>query len=339
MGFNRVAIIGADCVSVSLGLALKAQQPAPAVVGYDANPLRARIAREMGAFDRIEPRFERVVPREAELVLIALPLAELRAALAELAEHLPAGCLVTDTARLKGPVMEWAATLLPPGVHFAGGHVLLNPATAGLRNPHDMDIEEASASLLKGALYCFTPTPHTPTAVINRLTELAAIAEAQPFFVDVIEHDGLQAGVDELPDLLAVALTLATVDSPGWQEMRKFARARFAAATETDEERGEYRSAIFLNRENLVLRLNGLLTELIRLRELLTQGDAKGLEQAFATAAARRAGWIEETKRGMWGQEGGPSMEDVPTSGEHMARLLVGERAIQRLRGPRRRPR
>ena len=337
MGFNQVAIIGADCVSVSLGLALKAQQPAPTVVGYDANPLLAEMARDKGAFDRVERRLERAVPREADLVLISVPLAQMRDTLARLAPHVPAGCLVTDTARLKGPVMVWAAEVLPTSVHFVGGHLVLNPATVGLSGPQD--IEEASAALLKGALYCFTPAPQAPAAVINRLTELAAIAQAQPFFIDVTEHDGLQAGIGELPDLLAVALTLATVDSPGWQEMRKFARARFAAATETDEERAEYRSAIFLNRENLVLRLNGLLTELIGLRELLMRGDAEGLERAFATAAARRDGWIEETKRGLWGWEGGPNMDDVPTSGEHMARLLVGERVIQRLRGPRGRAR
>lgn len=337
MGFKRVAIIGAECVSASIALALKAQEPAPEIVGYDANPVLSEIAREKGAFDRVERRPDRAVRADTDLVIISVPLGSLRDTLGTLAEHLPPGCLVTDTACLKASVMAWAAELLPEGVDFVGGHVVPNPSAVGLERLDDVlsDVDEASAGLLKGALYCFTPPAHTSSAVLNRLTELAALLGAQPFFVDVTEHDGLQAGIMDLPDLLSAALVRATIDTPGWQEMRKFAGARFAAATELDEERAEYRSALFLNRENLLLRLNGLLAELIRLRDVLTRGDAEALSQALADAAEKRANWIGETRRGLWSREDLPSFDDVPTSGERVSRLFVGEAVLERLRGPR----
>ncbi len=337
MSFNRVAIIGADPVGVSIALALKAQEPAPEIVGYDPNPLLPQLAREKGAFDRAERRLERAIPKDADLVVVCVPLVELRDTLATLGGSLPAGCLVIDTAPLKAPVMEWAAELLPESVSFVGGHLVPNPARVGLQPLGD--VENASAELLRGALICYTPPAHAPAPVIDRLTELASLLGAQPFFVDVTEHDGLQAGISELPELLAAALALATIDSPGWQEMRKFAGARFAAATESSGDSKSAQHAVFLNRQNVVLRLNGLLTELIRLRELLTRGDAEALERAFTTAAELRAGWIEETQRGLWTRDDGTSMEQVPTSGERIGRLFVGERAFERLRGPRDRTR
>jgi prephenate dehydrogenase len=337
MSFSRVAIIGADPISVSLALALKAQPSAPDIVGYDPNPLPAQLAREKGAFDRAERRLERAVPKDADLVIVAVPLAVLRDTLSALASCLPAGCLVIDTARLKAPVMAWAAELLPAAVPFVGAHVLPDPARVGLEPLSSID--DASAGYLKGALLCFTPPAGAAAQVIDRLTELALLLEAQPFFVDVTEHDGLQAGVAELPELLAAALTLSTIDSPGWEEMRKFAGARFASATAPDEDSASARRALFLNRENVALRLNGLLSELIPLRELLTRGDAEALERALATAAEGRAVWLEQTRRGMWGREDGPTMDGVPTSGERIGRLFVGERAFERLRGPKGRSR
>lgn len=330
MSFDRIAVIGVDCISASMALGLKKHKPTPEVVGYDENPFLAELAQKKGAFDRIVRQLGQAVSADTDLVIVSVPLSKMRETFTVLASRLPAGCLVTDTARLKAPVMQWAAELLPEDVCFVGGHVLPNPALVGLRTFDD--VEEADAQLLNGALYCFTVPSHLPETIVARLAELAERLAAQPFFIDVTEHDGLEAGIGDLPDLLAVALLLATVGTPGWQEMRKFAGQRFAAATESVEAGAEHRLALFLNRENLLLRLNALLLELIRLRELLKSGDIAALEEVCATAAALRADWLEQLKRGLWGPENLPSMADVPTAGERIGRLFVGERLFEQLR-------
>jgi prephenate dehydrogenase len=310
---------------------LRAQAEPPIVTGFDPEPIKADLARASGAFDRVQRQLERAV-RDADLVVVALPLESLRDTFQGIAPALRAGCLVTDVANLKLPVMAWADEMLPDTVLFAGGHVLIDPA----RFPSPpQQIADADADLLRGALYCFT-TPHGSTAaLVDQLTDLAEALGAQPFFMDATEHDGMQAGVDGLPALLAAALLLATVDTPGWREMRKFAGERFATGTVPIGVDDETYRALHHNRDNVVLRLNGLLAELIQFRQILTQGDLESLEAAFSKAREARANWVQDRERGLWGTVSGLPMAAVPNSGVLARRLLFGERMLQRLRkGP-----
>jgi len=330
MNFKQVAIIGADCISVSMALGLKAQSEPPRIVGYDADLATANLALSKKAFDQVERRLDRVC-RNADLIVVAVPLAATAETFAAIAPSLEAGCLVTDTAHLKAPVMRWAAERLPRNVFFVGGHPVLNPALVGSRPLKE--VEEASSSLLRGALYCLTMPAEAPSAVINACTGLVQMLEAIPFFIDVTEHDGLQAGVEELADLTAVALLRATVDTPGWQEMRKFAGSRFAAATAAAADAGQRHFSVFLNREHLLRRLNSLLSELVYLRDLLADDDAEALEKDFVTTAEGRARWLGEQEQGLWLKERTVSTDQVPGASEHMGRMFFGEYMTRRVKG------
>jgi prephenate dehydrogenase len=193
-------------------------------------------------------------------------------------------------------------------------------------------LADASRDLLRAALYCFTTPIGTTEEIVDALSDLAAALGAQPFFIDATEHDGMQAGVGGLPSLLTVALLLATVGTPGWQEMRKFADHRFAAATAPVEDAYDDYPIVYHNRANVLLRLNGLLVELIRLREILTRDDVEALEATFAKAVQARSKWVKERDTGLWGGETIFPMADVPTSGEQMGRLIFGDRMVQRLK-------
>jgi prephenate dehydrogenase len=172
---------------------------------------------------------------------------------------------------------------------------------------------------------------------VNRLIALAGTLEAQPLLMDATEHDGLQAGIEGLPDLLAVALLHATVDTPGWREMRKFADLRFAVATHNAADAYERHDALYLNRENVLLRLDGLLNELIRLRDLLADGDAKALAGAFAAAAEGRGRWIAEREQGMWVKElATADTSRLPSPGDRFLQMLFGSTAGRRARKPER---
>lgn len=327
MNFKRVAIIGTNVISVSIAFGLKGQKEPPEIVGYDANKVAADLSRARGAFDQVERRPGRAC-RDADLVIVAVPLFDIRETFVAIAPHLKPGCLVIDTARLKGPVLDWAKELLPQNVSFVGGHIIPNPAIIGLAPLEELDV--SSADLLREALCCFTTAPGRSGAAIDVCSELADVLNARPFFIDVTEHDGLQAGVEELPDLLTIALLRATVDTPGWQEMRKFAGSRFAAATYAADDAHERHASVFLNRENVLRRLDALLIELMRLRDFLNKGDGEALEETFATAAEGRARWLGERERGMWVEEGTVSTEELPSAREQLGQMLFGERISRR---------
>jgi len=327
MDYKQVAIIGADCISVSIALGLKAQKEPPEIIGYEADIEAAKLAHSKGAFDRLERRLGQAC-RGADLVLVSVPLPAIRETFAAIAPHLKPGCLVTDTAYLKAPVMRWAEELLPENVFFIGGRPIPNPAIVGSISLEGL--EAASAGLLREALYCFTTPTGAPGGVIDAFAGLAGTLGARPFFIDVTEYDGLEAGVEGLPDLLAIALLRATVDTPGWQEMRKFAGYRFAEATAAASDASERCAAVFLNRKHILPRLEALLSELVRLRNLLAQDDAEALEEVFVTTAAGRTRWLDEREQGMWVKERAVNTEHLPTSGEYMRQLFFGDIGIRR---------
>jgi prephenate dehydrogenase len=333
MNVKRIAIIGTNPITVAIAMALKAHKDAPEIVGYDAESVTADLARARGAFDRAERKLDRVC-RDADLVFVTVPLSDIRETFATIAPHLKPGALVIDTARLKAPVIDWAEELLPENVIFVGGHLILNPAIIGLESLEDLD--EVEADLLTEALYCFVTPQGVANAVINACAGLAEVLGVNPLFMDVTEHDGLQAGVEGLSDILAVALLRATVDTPGWEEMRKFAARRFALATEAADGADDRHIAVFLNRENILRRLDVLLHELLYLRDLLSQDKEEMLKEAFVAAAEGREQWIAERNRGMWVKEQTGSSVQIPGMGRQIRQMFLGNRPGRREKDPRR---
>lgn len=321
MSPSRIGIVGIDAISASIAFALKKREGAIEIVGYDPDPAIADLAKMRGAFDEVRRKL-RPLCEGAKLVVVAQPLAEIERTFADISPHLKDGTVVTDIARLKTPVLQWAEERLPEHVSFVGGHLIPNPAVIGLSAVKGLD--DASADLLREALYCFTASPSTSSAAIDICSWLAYAIGANPFFIDVKEHDGLLAGVEGLPDLLTIALLRATVDTPGWQEMRKFAGRRFATATEAVDDISVRHPSLFLNRENVLHRLDALIEELTRLRVLLRQGDKDALAEAVVEAAEGRSRWMNQRSKGMWAEEGTFDRRDVPGASGQLRQMIFG---------------
>jgi len=324
MDSNRVTIIGINLISASIALGLQAYEDPIEVVGYDADRAIADLANVRGIFDDVR-RKPGPACEGASLVIVAEPLADIEKAFAAISPHLEEGSVVTDTARLKAPVLRWAENLLPDRASFIGGHLIPNPAIVGLQALEGLD--DASADLLKEALYCFTPSARASSASIEVATWLAYALGAHPFFIDVTEHDGLQAGVEGLPDLLTIALLRATVDRPGWEEMRKFAGRRFAVATEGVDDISKRHPSLFFNRENVLQRLDALIEELVYLRDVLRGADEEVLAETSTAAAESRSRWMKERRQGIWVEKGSFDRQDVPGAAQQLGRMIFGNLA------------
>lgn len=318
---GRVAIIGLGCVGASIGLALCQQGTNLEVVGHDIDPERAHWAQQMGAVDRTHWNLPAACD-EAGLVILALPLPAVRETLEALGPELAAGCVVTDTAPLKAPVVEWAGQFLPPSIRFVTGVPIPGPSFAPgepLSGP-----ESARADLFRGGLYCIAPTLDTDESAIQVLVALAQILGAQAFFTEPLEYDGLQAGVTDLPALLAAALLRATVDSPGWSDLRKVAGHAFAAVSApAGADAPALQMAALLNRENLVRRLDLLLDQLGWVRQWLLDGDERALGEFYAQAVAGRARWLAERAGGKWEKNLEPAAKPL-TAGERATQMFFG---------------
>jgi len=331
MSTSRIAIVGIDLISASIAYALQARDEPLEIVGFDDDRAIADLAKVRGALDDVRRKPEEAC-EGAELVIVAQPLADIRDTFVAIGPRLAEDAVVTDTARLKGPVLQWADEFLPEHASFVGGHVIPNPAIVGLRALEGL--KDAEVDLLREALYCFIASPKTTERALDVCSWLAYAVEANPFFIDVKEHDGLLAGVEGLPDLLTIALLRTTVDSPGWKEMRKFAGRRFANATEAVEAIGARHPSLFLNRDNVLQRLDALIEELSHLRGLLAEADEEALEDVVRQAAEGRSRWIKQRRKGMWTEDGTFDRRDVPGAAKQLGQMLFGNLVSRFQRGP-----
>ncbi|MCS7177947.1 MAG: prephenate dehydrogenase [Anaerolineae bacterium] len=318
---TRITIIGLGCVGSSIGLALRKREPSLEVIGHDIDPTVARKAAQRGAVSKTHWNLPAAC-EQAAMVILALPLPAVRETLGVVGPHLEEGCVVTDTATLKVPVLEWARKSLPAHVRFVTGLPIPGPK-APVNEPL-MGADAARADLFEDGFYCITPAADTDPDAVTALLGLIQAIGARPLFMDPIECDGLQAGAADLPTFIAVALLRTLVESPGWTDMRKLLGYHFALLTgPVVADAAAWRMETLLNRENLLRRLDMFLEEVSRIRQWLLENDEQALESAYTQAAWGRARWLQERARGM--PEGAGEPVPFPSMGEQIARMFFGD--------------
>jgi len=316
----QIAIIGMGQIGGSFGLALAEKKDLLVRIGHDKEIKTARQAEKAGAVDRVELNLPRAV-REAELVLLCLPLDQIRATLEIIATELKPGAVVMETGLAKEMVTAWAAELLPEGRHYVGLTPVINPAYL-----HEVDtgIGAARADLFKDALIAIVAPPQSDSAAIKLAADLTRLVGANPLFADPVEIDGLMSATHLLPQLMAAALLNATIDQPGWREARKVAGRAYAEASEPVVQMGETEAlgtAAILNRQNIVRMLDSAMAALHALREDIDREDKAALNERLGRALDGRLRWWAERQGGDWSNESATKVETPEPPGV-MGRLF-----------------
>lgn len=264
-----ISIIGLGVTGASIGLGLQQQEANFEIVGHDKEPDATGAARKAGAVHRTEWNLHRAC-EGAELLVLAVPLSELDELLELIGEDLKPGVLVLAIARVMQPAIEIASKRLPEGVHFVVGHPILSGIGGALT---------MRADLMEEVPFCLAPGVDTDPDAIQLASDFVERLDAKPLFMDAQEHDGIIAGVEQLPQFFGAALVSMFSGSPSWVESKKLAGRTFAQATELSS--AERLFADFeANRENLLLRVEQLQIELARWHELLSADvDPETLEE------------------------------------------------------------
>jgi len=276
----RITIVGMSAIGTSIGMALKKAEPEIEITGHDKEHAAAGQARKRGAIDRTNWNLISAC-ENADVTIIATPIAEVKDTLVAVGPYLKSGSLVMDTASIKAPVLKWAEENLAEGTSFVGG----SPILPGGRR--EMDPE-----LFSGALFCLCPSNGASPESVAWASELVVALGAHPFFIDAEEHDGLMAAVSHLPVLLATALLQIATASPAWRESARLAGDRFANATMSiDGDAASHRALCKSNAQNIVRWLDLIQAQLTELRRAIADGNDEGLESAFEAALEARDRW------------------------------------------------
>lgn len=316
----KVTILGLNRIGASLGLALASMKEQLVRVGNDREHGIARKAEKMGAIDKIVINLHAAVD-DADIVILALPVDQIRATLEQIAPDLKAGVVVVDTSPVKAGVAQWVQELLPAERYFISLTPSLNAAV--LLDPN-IGVEGARADLFKDSLMLITSPPGTDESALNLANNLTKIVGATALYSDMVESDGLLASTHLLPGLVSAALINATIDQPGWREGRKVASRSFAQATELalhlEEDTNLGQSAV-LNAENTARMIDAVIVELRKLRDALKNGEAEQVEERLQHAQEMRRQWWHLRQKGNWEPRSDKEVQ-LPTGGEIIGRLF-----------------
>ena len=189
MEVRRLAIIGTGLIGASVALAAT-RAGLKEVVGYDPEPQALSAAVARGAVEPGGGSLAEAVA-EAELAVVAAPVAQLASEVRAVLEASSGGCTVTDVGSTKVGVCSAALG----SDRFIGGHPVCGSEARGA--------EHASAELFDGATWFLTPLAATDPERYRLVHGFVSSLGATPVAVDPVAHDRLVALTSHLPHVLA----------------------------------------------------------------------------------------------------------------------------------------
>ena len=319
----KLAVIGTGLIGTSIALALKqAKIRNLELVGTDHDSAARAGAQERNAFHRVENRLSATV-RDADVVILAMPVMAMQQTLEAIAPELPEGCVVTDVGSSKRLVLDWAEQYLPREVQFVGGHPMAGKETSGP--------EAADADLFRGKAYCIVPSSRATQQAVSEVTAIAEAVGARPFFIGVEEHDSYVAAASHLPFLMSVALVGCTSKSVNWEDIAQLASTGYRDLTRlASGDAVIHRDICMSNPEPIVAWIDAFIRELYEVRKLLDDGsDSSGedIKQVFEQASDARAQWLAGLVTPLARQQ--LRAPEIPSFSENMGQMLLGQKGME----------
>jgi len=283
--FERVAIIGVGLIGGSFALALKSAGACGSIVGVGRNPDNLARARALGVIDE-QASDAAQAAQDADLVLLAAPVAQTPAILAALAPRLAGHTLLTDAGSTKRDAVAAARSALGArAAQFVPGHPIAGAEASG--------VGAARVDLFRGKRVILTPLEDNPAEGVARVEAAWQACGAQVSRLTPEVHDAVFAAVSHLPHLLAYALVHEVAARGNSAQLFGYAAGGFRDFTRIASSHPEmWRDICTANRDRLLDELDRFTEKLRALRPLVERGDGAALEKLFAEARAARERWL-----------------------------------------------
>jgi prephenate dehydrogenase len=282
---SRLAVVGTGLLGGSVALAAK-RAGATAVSGWDPDATAVAAAVARGAVDKAAATLGEAV-RDAELVIVAAPVAALPGQVRETLATAGAAAIVTDVGSTKLAVCEAAAD----DPRFIGGHPVCGSEARGAQH--------ASPEIFDGATWFLTPVAATDADRYARLHAFVASLGAVPVAVEPEAHDRIVALASHLPHALAnLLLNQAGASTIDGHDAVAAAGGSLRDMTRVAGANPRIWVDIFLaNREPVLGALAEHRRRIDQLERALGSGDAGYLARWIAEAAGHRRRMLAEAHR------------------------------------------
>ena len=275
----KVAIIGCGLIGGSIALALKRRRKDWTVTCIDL-PERLPAIQDAGVADRLGTMEDaEIFLAESSIDIVATPVQMILDTIHAIRPFLKNGTIVTDVGSTKKNIMEKARKLLPPGVHFIGGHPMAGSERSG--------VEASDPLLFLERVYVLCPYSDTPPDALLVLMEMAESLQALPVTIDPGEHDRIMAMISHLPHIISVALMHAALSGDAEHGMLdKMAGRGFLDMTRLSASDYKiWKGILDTNREGIAQALSRFMDSLSFISGLTTSQDAV---LAWEKAGSRR---------------------------------------------------
>ena len=285
---DRLTLVGLGLVGSSIARAVRDGGLAGTVTACDRDPaVLARVA-ELGIADRTEGDLAAAV-READLVVLCIPVGGFAAVGEVIGPALKAGAIVSDTGSVKGSVVDQLRPHQPSGVHLVPAHPVAGTEYSGP--------DAGFATLFRDRWTILTPPPGTDPdaiAVVERFwAGMGALVEQ----MTPEHHDLVLAITSHVPHLIAYNIvgTAADLETVTQGEVIKFSAGGFRDFTRIAASDPTMWRDVFLHNKPAVLEMLGRLNEDIAiLARAIRWGDGDALFDLFTRTRAIRRGIISE---------------------------------------------
>jgi cyclohexadieny/prephenate dehydrogenase len=286
MSFERVAIIGLGLLGGSIGLAVQECLPGVHTTGYDADPATRARAATRGLVGQVCDSAADAV-RDAQLVILCVPVGAMGAAAAKLAGALAPGAVVSDVGSSKESVAKALAEALP-GVSIIPAHPVAGTERSGP--------DAGFASLFRQRWCIITPPDAADAAQVEALSAFWQALGAKVEIMDAKHHDMVLAVTSHLPHLIAYTIVGTASDLEGVTEgeVIKYSAGGFRDFTRIAASDPTMWRDVFLTNKDAVLDMLQRFTEdLTALQRAIRLGDGDQLFEHFERTRAIRQSIIE----------------------------------------------
>lgn len=283
--FNKLVLIGVGLIGGSFALSLKKARAVTHIVGLDRHLTYLEAAKRLGIIDSFTDDMASAVA-DADLIVIATPVAQTAKILSAIYPYLQANTIVTDAGSTKADVVTAARASLQEKVsQFVPAH----PIAGREKNGPEAAIDD----LYVGKKVVITRLAENADQAVELVAHAWRLCGAMIHYLSPKEHDQVFASVSHLPHLLAYALVDDIAAKPHADRLFQYAASGFRDFTRIAGSSPEmWRDISLANRDAILEELDSYSLKLKQLRASLEASDSLALESIYSRAQTARVNWI-----------------------------------------------
>ena len=273
---NKICFIGMGLINSSLARTLKRKKFYKISVGNSRSNETLSIVKKLNIVDFIESDCKEAV-KEADLVVIGIPVKAYQGVLKKISNHLKPGCIITDVGSVKLSLVKSFNNFIPKNVFVVPGHPIAGTENSGPEAGFDGLFEKGWCIL--------TPDPKLNIEKVNIVKEMWEVVGMKVDIMSPSYHDMVLAITSHIPHIIAYSIvgTVSNLENSLKKEVVKYAASGFKDFTRiAASDPTMWRDIMLLNKRAILNMLTIFKKDLASLEKAIENEDADFMYKLFS---------------------------------------------------------